>query len=408
MSDKQVAVIVGSGFSSALTSGKSPILGSKSLPTLNGLSADLLAHMEQLNATKASLPFMPDVFNDAISALRRNVVRAELERYNFEEFLSLLAIGSTLSRASHSPALSRLAGANPEVLRCFLYSIADFFTSNLSYDGKTAVNRNFWYKVNDADRALSMKAGIWQLADQYQTTIISFNYDGIIEAFLDWWLGQKDQQRRGFRYLVELSHAIPLTMPEHVYFRRDTRDLSRLPRLPIVLKPHGSIHFFQLREELRGLMSGPTLAAVHPRLDIGFNPATGQRDIPDAQFWEFADRTPLIIPPLLNKDSFFGNSYFQAMLRLIVEAVQRAEYVLVIGFSLPSSDLHVSAAFETINWSGKKLGLAFRAGAGDGTQARWKRVAGDAATTLLTQDGIPVDSVADINEFWESVVQFLD
>jgi len=270
------------------------------------------------------------------------------------------------------------------------------------------VNRNFWYKVNHPDRAIAIKEGIWRLVDENEVTFISFNYDGIIEAFLDWWFGREDGAARGYRYLVELSHAIPLTMPEHVYSRRDNRDLSQIAKLPIVLKPHGSIHFFQLREVLSGLMTGPTLAAVHPRLDIGFNPAIGQRDIPDIQFWEFADPAPLIIPPVLNKDVYFGGSYFQAMLRLVVEAVQKADCVLALGFSLPSSDLHVCAAFETVGWRGKQLGLIHRNGSSDGTEARWRRVASEATTiTTIKDSGLPVDSVCEIQDFWESIAEFV-
>jgi len=217
------------------------------------------------------------------------------------------------------------------------------------------------------------------------------------------WLGED----RGYSYLVELSHAIPLAMPEHVYSRRETRDFSRTPRLPIVLKPHGSIHFFQLREELRGLMGGPTMAAVQPRLDLGFNPTTMERDIPDIQFWEFADPVPFIIPPIVNKESYFGGSYFQALLRLVVEALQKADHILVSGFSLPPSDLHVSAAFGTVDWHEKKLGLAFRANSGDRTESHWKRVAGDAQTTVLSDKGIPMESAEAINEFWGAVKRFL-
>ncbi len=402
---KRVAVIVGSGFSSALTGGETPILGNKPLPTLGVLTDSLLQHMEELETTDTPIPFSKGLLQSSISVLRKNAARPESEKYNFEEFISLLSIGAALSRATDSSGLTAMPGSDPRTLRCILYCLSDFFASRLSYDEGTKANRNFFYRVNDVARAKAMKEGIWKLVDECETTFISFNYDGIVEAFLDHWLGED----RGFRYLVELSHAIPLAMPEHVYSRRDNRDFSRLPRVPLVLKPHGSIHFFQLREELRGLMSGPTMAAVQPRLDIGFNPSTGQRDIPDIQFWEFADPVPVIIPPLLNKDSYFGGHYFQAMLRLVVEAVQKADHVLVIGFSLPPSDLHVCAAFETIDWTGKTLGLVSGGGSTDKTRTEdhWRRAAGSANFTIVNNTGLPVNSVAEINAFWDSIRGFL-
>jgi hypothetical protein len=404
---KRVAVVVGSGFSAALTSGAPGILGNRPLPTLNNLTESLLAHMFEMRKDVGQIPFAADIFDQAIGTVRRNAARPVTERYNFEELLSMLSVGSTLSQGSDSPILSKIPGADPSVLACLLYCLSNHLTSSLSYNGLTKSNRNFWYKVNDPDRAIAMKEGIWKLVDENDTSFVSFNYDGLIEAFLDWWMGRVDQQERGYRYLVELSHAIPIAMPEHVYSRPDNRDRSRLARVPVVLKPHGSIHFFQLRRELRGLMTGPTLTAVQPRLDMGFNPATGQRDIPDIQYWEFADPAPLIVPPLLNKSAYFETSYFQAMLRLVVETIQNADYVLVLGFSLPSSDLHVCAAFETVNWKGKRLGLVHGTESTNDTEARWRRAASDATIEVIESNGLPVNSPGSIRDFWQSVENFL-
>jgi hypothetical protein len=186
------------------------------------------------------------------------------------------------------------------------------------------------------------------------------------------------------------------------------RDFVQMSKPPLVLKPHGSIHFFQLRSELKSLTGGPTLAGLHPRLDIGFDPTTGQRDIPDIRFWEFADPAPVIIPPLLSKQSYLDGDYFQAMLRLIIEAVQRAERVLVMGFSLPPSDLHVCAAFEAINWNDKKLGLVFRGGSSDETEMHWKRVAGEQTISMKIHSGIPLESVSTVKGFWKEVSDFLN
>jgi hypothetical protein len=54
---KRVAVVVGSGFSSALTSSATPILGNKSIPTLDRLTEALLIHMEKLSNDKGTIPF---------------------------------------------------------------------------------------------------------------------------------------------------------------------------------------------------------------------------------------------------------------------------------------------------------------------------------------------------------------
>ena len=404
---KRVTVIVGSGFSAALTSGERPVMGSQPLPTLNNLTESVLSHVKFLQSRPGSLQFSAITVQQVIAVLEKNIGRPASERYSFEELLSLLAIELSLSQGSSSPVLSDLPGSNPQLLRCVLFCLSHLFATRLSYDGSHRANRNFWYKVNDPERAREFKEGLWRLVDEHDVTFISFNYDGLIEAFLDFWIGDANQQERGYRYVVELSHALPITSPEHVFARPDMRNFVQMSKPPLVLKPHGSIHFFQLRPELKGLTGGLTLAGLHPRLDIGFNPATGQRDIGDIRFWEFADPAPVIIPPLLSKQSYLDGDYFQAMLRLIVEAVQQAERVLVIGFSLPPSDLHVCAAFEAINWSDKKLGLVFREGPADETEMHWKRVAGGQAISMTINTGVPLDTTTTVKGFWKSVNDFV-
>jgi hypothetical protein len=404
---KRVTVIVGSGFSAALTSGERPVMGSQPLPTLNNLTESVLSHVKFLQAKPGSLQFSAVTVQQVIAVLEKNIGRPASERYSFEELLSLLAIESSLSQGSSSPVLSDLPGSNPQLLRCVLFCLSHLFATRLSYDGSHRANRNFWYKVNDPERAREFKEGLWRLVDEHDVTFISFNYDGLIEAFLDFWIGDANQQERGYRYVVELSHALPMTSPEHVFAQPDMRNLVQMSKPPLVLKPHGSIHFFQLRPELKGLTGGLTLAGLHPRLDIGFNPVTGQRDIGDIRFWEFADPAPVIIPPLLSKQSYLDGDYFQAMLRLIVEAVQQAERVLVVGFSLPPSDLHVCAAFEAINWSDKKLGLVFREGPADDTEMHWKRVAGAQAISMTINTGVPLDSTTSVKGFWKTVSDFV-
>jgi len=93
---KKIAVIVGSGFSAALTSGSAPVLGSKPLPTLAGLTEALLTHTEEIKDSKLIDQFGKDVVEGSILALKKNAARSKLEQYDFEEFLSLPAAALAL------------------------------------------------------------------------------------------------------------------------------------------------------------------------------------------------------------------------------------------------------------------------------------------------------------------------
>jgi hypothetical protein len=88
-------------------------------------------------------------------------------------------------------------------------------------------------------------------------------------------------------YLVERSHGLPIIVPEHIG-GHDTRNFaytSGFPNFRTVLKPHGSIHFYRLRPGVEEVSGGNQIIALHPRLDIHFDPSKQQRDIQDVSFW---------------------------------------------------------------------------------------------------------------------------
>src|SRR5260370_23794072 len=100
-------------------------------------------------------------------------------------------------------------------------------------------------------------------------------------------------------------------MPEF-YETPDTRHLNRFS-VPIILKPHGSIHFFRAKDG----GDSDRIVAVHPRLDLGFNPWTMQRDIGGQRILGFAYRGPVIFSPVLNKETFLrGEDFLWAILVL--------------------------------------------------------------------------------------------
>lgn len=356
-------------------------------------------------AQRRELPFSDAILAEARSVLLDNESRAIDERFDFEHLISLLTVrialfsgGGTLSERLASPA-----GSRPEVLRCLLALLGLLVASRVGLTPSLKANRNYWYRVNDSERAIAFQAGLHSLVKTRHPTFVSFNYDGILEAFLDIVLGAT--QFPEFLYLTELSHAVPMVMPEHVAFRVDTRDLTRLRGVARVLKPHGSIHFFRLRPEIEGVFRGSQIVALHPRLDLRFNPDTGQRDIPYAGFWEFADPVPFIVPPVLNKERLLNTEYFKEVLRLTVEVLQSAKTIICLGFSLPASDLHLCAAFDLVRWQGKRLALCFRGGPQDSTLANWRRVARGADIHVLSDAGIPTNNASAIAEFWQSVFQ---
>lgn len=387
---KKVAVVVGSGFSVALTGGSAPLFGNQPLPSLAALSAELVQHIEARRKSGEDFsPLVPELIEETLAVLKAPAAS------DFEQLMSRLEIRANLLENSLGPIPSRSkAWPSRSILRCIMFFLYDLFASRLSYDGKRRANRNFHYKVNDSQRAAEFRRHFYKLADEYEVSFISFNYDGLVEALLDCELGK---QPLIFRYFPEISHGVPIVMPEH-FLGRDTRDFSRW-KVPLVLKPHGSIHFFRAREDIRSLRNGADLIAIHPRLDLDFNPATMQRDIPDQDILRYADPVPFIVPPVLNKDSYLDSTYSKVVWGQAIRALSEADAILAFGFSIPWSDMYVGTLFEAADSSRRRIALCFRNSANDRTLENWSRVFTKAKIDVLVHDGIAVSSLKEVGAF---------
>jgi hypothetical protein len=396
---RKMALVVGSGFTYALTAGSDRIVGHDALPTLDGLSQELVKHIDQAILDGASFePVSPDLVTDTLSYLRTNSAS-----FNFEELISKLATQSALVDTGITSKAPKGQWSSHSLFRCLLFLLYDLFAQRLSYQRKREANRNFFYRINAPDRADEFRRAFYRFSDNHDVTFISFNYDGLVEAFLDCELGK---QPPTFRYFPEISHGVQIVMPEH-YMNEDHRDMSKW-RVPLVLKPHGSIHFFAPREDINSLRSAANLIAVHPRPDLLFDPARMQRDIPDQDLLRYADPVPYIVPPVFNKEKYFGDVYAQVVLKKTVAALREAEYILGLGLSIPKSDLHVNALFEAANDTPKQIGICYRSGGSDRTVDNWQRCFPNSTVTVLASNGMPTDSPATIQQFWDSAFRWLE
>jgi hypothetical protein len=408
---RRVAVVVGAGFSAALTGTHLPMLGSAPLPTLQNLGGDLLSFARAIPAPfRGELDFADPVIAEAVDILQDNESRPVDERYDFEQLVSLVAIRRSLFASTLAERINPVPkGANPAVFRCLIALVGQMIAKDLGLFDTGRANRNYWYRVNDQVRATELYQNVRQIAAAHDVTFISFNYDGILEACLDFRYIGPGPTPDSILYLVERSHGLPMIMPEHIG-GHDTRNfaaISEFPNLVTVLKPHGSIHFYRLRSGVEEVSGGNQITALHPRLDIGFDPGRQQRDIKDVSFWRWADSVPFIVPPLLSKENLLSSEYFREILRQMVEVLERAEVVISIGFSLPPSDLHICAAFELVTWTRKKLGLCFYRSPTDSTLQNWRRVARGANLQILTDRGLPTDSDVAIRDFWAEISRFI-
>jgi hypothetical protein len=177
---RRVAVVVGAGFSAALTGTHSPILGSAPLPTLQNLSGDLLGFARGIPAPfRSELDFADSVIAEAIDILQDNESRPVNERYDFEQLISLIAIRRSLFASTLAERVNPVpSGANLAAFRCLIALVGQMIAKDLGLFPTGRANRNYWYRVNDQARAVELQENVRKIAFEHDVTFISFNYDG--------------------------------------------------------------------------------------------------------------------------------------------------------------------------------------------------------------------------------------
>jgi hypothetical protein len=114
-----------------------------------------------------------------------------------------------------------------------------------------------------------------------------------------------------------------------------------------LLKLHGSLSW---------RYPGPGSTAGDPIYDLGVSgsgwdvegigPAPFGNGRPNA-YKLSVDRKPMIVPPAAVKSPYYKNRTLQELWRLAAEALSQAEELVMMGFSLPQTDLLVSSMLTT-------------------------------------------------------------
>jgi hypothetical protein len=165
---------------------------------------------------------------------------------------------------------------------------------------------------------------------EHRCAVITLNYDTLIERLASvqsWKLTKKIPT--GQLYPVNLT---PASLRSGSACQDSTLDTFKLFKL------HGSVNwFYSGRSNFFGenLYYVPCIGGA----DEVFNAFFYDQDAEKAHWTCLGDKVALIIPPTLDKSVFFEHETLQSLWFQAGEAIKRAERIICMGYSLPSSDL---------------------------------------------------------------------
>lgn len=168
-----------------------------------------------------------------------------------------------------------------------------------------------------------------------ETTVITFNYDLLIENLLM----ETNEWHRYDGYGVEIpivDRAMPT--PRHTFDPQPTPLISWSK--VTLLKLHGSINWgtpiiFQDRAE--SIYQLPVDAGVSMD-DFAIRTHFGS---PFTMYFK-----PVIIPPILDKSFWMKNPTFRVLWNMAMEALESAERITFVGYSLPGTDFMAEFMFR--------------------------------------------------------------
>jgi len=194
-----------------------------------------------------------------------------------------------------------------------------------------------WYQLGTRKLDDLRCFAAYLLEGQGRSQIITFNYDVLLENAIE--LAQAEKYGSTDRFHAGRSygfHALKWTSDGAI------EPMERRPKHTDfhVLKLHGCVKW--LPRKTSGLPVFPNDILVLSAHEDTFSENPSAQAVIDAEF----ERTPFIVPPLLDKTALLENPVLNVIWTRAASYVQRARRLVFIGYSFPPTDFAAEVLFR--------------------------------------------------------------
>lgn len=249
-------------------------------------------------------------------------------------------------------ALSELRGTLPPRLALDSFPPNMNFESWLSQlasdqpylsDAENAENRAAFMRLSDSiasvlgqrvDSVLAENYPEWLLqfvsaAHHARSTLITFNYDTLIECFVDTPTGILGNHSRDVDvwdpiHWTELSGGLPPWPPGDAYIAATQVETLML------LKMHGSLNWYWRPRDRSGISVARRKLPGHFGSPQAYEDEERRRRLPG--------RVPYVVPPASSKSDYYADPIASEMWAPAARRLRRAKRVVLVGYSLPATD----------------------------------------------------------------------
>jgi hypothetical protein len=170
-------------------------------------------------------------------------------------------------------------------------------------------------------------------AHHSRATVVTFNYDPLVECMVATPTGILGNPSRygevwqGVSW-TELSGGLPSWAPGDARLGSERVETLRL------LKLHGSLNWYWRAGDESGVSVARRSLPGHFRKPVPYSEEERRREVPG--------RSPFVVPPASSKSAYYLNPIIKEMWTQAAERLQGAHQVVIIGYSLPQTDVTFS------------------------------------------------------------------
>ena len=196
---------------------------------------------------------------------------------------------------------------------------------------KDIISRQTETTIREATECPSWLRNFMQFCVDRKLNIITLNYDTLLESAAQLAVVEKDNRGNVETFQLDDIYPVPMTPGNK--------------RRASIFLPYGeevdSLKLFKLHGSVNWFYSGVLTSTGETIYYSGVKKWTSKRvSISENEVEKFlSDKVPLIVPPTIEKASFFQHETIRAIWWLAGQAIQSAKRLVCIGYSLPEADL---------------------------------------------------------------------
>lgn len=270
-------------------------------------------------AVNGEYPLMSDLTTEALAHVQKSSAQKHLEelapkiKQNIESLLTYLSTDLPWKTDTTKYA-------NKSLYCAIVQALSEIFTE-YAKQAKPAGDRNsVWWKFADKVRL-----------DAKKYNFITLNYDILLEVMLK---GVYPVDINTPRVTYADFYSYPMTaianrIPKPAFVLGSNRSK---PAVPKILKLHGSANWFW--------------AGVSASDILYYKQDYNKYSSSEPETLTYGLK-PYIIPPMLDKSSFYNHIAIHSLWKQAEELLQNADEIYIIGFSFPQTDLAVKYLFQS-------------------------------------------------------------